>query len=222
MKNNFLEKLKEFDFLIEDKEKRLTELNSDLNEKQILLEDLKSQIDNYDNNRKVGTNDADEVILPKYADFEDGNVFSGYKTIKEKFNFDITTIIKQFIKKNADTSRNDYDTYRRVRDYFQYDIVYRLSNYQSSEQYEIVSELLSDSDKSYLTNILKKQKFNIKRFVNDLDELIIKTNPVINIFVGEKNVNYDYIDSRIKTSYDESITEGFKIFYKGVIYDYSI
>lgn len=221
MKDNFLEKLKEFDFLIEDKEKRLTELNSNLDEKQILLNDLQKQIDNYENNKRNNISN-DDVVLPKYTDFEDGNLFSGYKEIKEKFKFDATTIIEEFVKKNVDNSTENYDDYIRIKSYFSYDIVYRLSTYQSSEQYNIIIELLSESDKKKLTNILKKEKFNIKKFVNNLDKLIIKSNPEIKILVGEKNINYDHIDSRIKTLHDESITEGFKIIYKGIIYDYSI
>ena len=55
-----------------------------------------------------------------------------------------------------------------------------------------------------------------------LDNLIEESDPQITILVGNKKDNYNYMNKNIKTIYDENITEGFKIVYKNIVYDYSI
>ena len=52
-----------------------------------------------------------------------------------------------------------------------------------------------------------------------LHELLSKCSCITKISVDTKNVNYTSIDDVV---YDKNITEGFKIVYKGIIYDYSI
>lgn len=220
MKDNFVDKLKDFDFLIDDKEKKLSELNADIADKQAFMKELEEKIEKIKMTRE--TNKSDDVVLPKYADYEDGNLLSGYKIIKKHFQFDMASIIEKFVKENSDTLSKDYQMYQEIRNYFQYDIIYRLSTYQPDEQYEIVSELLSEEEKNLISNILVKKGFNIKKFISKLDGIILKSNPTIDVLVGDDSLNYDYIDSRIHTRFDDSITEGFKIIYKGVIYDYSI
>ena len=47
-------------------------------------------------------------------------------------------------------------------------------------------------------------------------------NAKIVVTVGDKSKNYDKIDSRIVTVYDDNIIEGFRIYYKSIVYDFSI
>ena len=112
--------------------------------------------------------------------------------------------------------------YVKVRSYFTYDVLYRLYTYQKSEQLLIISNLLSQDEKKVLNEYLNKDNFDIKNFISSLDELIIKNSPEIKIFVGSENENYNFLDSHINTIYDANIIEGFKILYKGIVYDYSI
>ena len=73
-----------------------------------------------------------------------------------------------------------------------------------------------------VTGYFKKKKFNIVKFINRLDDLIKKSDPRIYIYVSNKNINFNNLHKNIETIYDEKITEGFKVEYKGKIYDYSI
>ena len=69
---------------------------------------------------------------------------------------------------------------------------------------------------------LLNPSFNIVKFLSELDVLIENSNPEIKIFTGTKNVNYNHLNKYINTVFDSNITEGFKIVYRGRVYDYSI
>ena len=222
-RNIFLNKIEEFDYLIGDKEQKIDELNTTISKKENAVLEMENKLSEYKSipEPKVSARD---VVLPKYIDFESTNLLVNYKKIKENFNFNTREMIELFLK-CSNTVENDnkyYDMFVKVRSYFTYDVLYKLSTYQRDEQLIIVSELLTDKEKKYLNKYLVKGKFDIKKFINELDELIIKTNPEIKIFVGSMDENYNSIDSRINTIYDKNIIEGFKIIYKGIVYDYSI
>ena len=85
-----------------------------------------------------------------------------------------------------------------------------------------MENLLQEDEKKLVKNLLNVEKFNIELFLKKLDDLIMKNNPTITIYVGDKDENYDKIDNRVITKYDNKITDGFRIEYKGNIYDYSI
>ena len=221
MKDSFIDKLTELDFLIEDKEKKLEELNDEVTKKQDDLRELEEKMNTLKNSENKQSK-SEDVVLPKYADYEDGNLLSGYKVIKENFNFDAEKIIKSFISKIDKKNNGIYEKLLEIRKYFPYDVIYRISSYQPKEQLVIVLELLNDDEKKYIHDLLSTRKFNIKKFIDNLDERIVKENPEITIYVGDKKSNFNNLDPHIKTIYDEKITEGFKIVYKGIVYDYSI
>jgi len=218
-KNIFFDKMEQFDFLIGDKEEKVDELNNAISKKENDILNLEQKISEYESLSNIKKND-NEVVLPIYVDFED-DVITNYKAIKEKFNFDTKDIIEKFLKEKVSDNIN-YNVYVKVRSYFTYDVLYRLYTYQKNEQLLIINDLLNQSEKELLNEYLDKNNFNIKNFISSLDELIIKTSPEIKIFVGSENENYNFMDSHINTIYDANIIEGFKIFYKGIVYDYSI
>ena len=219
-KNIFFDKMEQFDFLIGDKEEKVDELNNVISKKENDILNLELKISEY-----MGLSDTkktdNEVVLPIYVDFEDEDVITNYKSIKEKFDFDTKDIIEKFLKEKVSDNIN-YNVYVKVRSYFTYDVLYRLYTYQKSEQLLIISNLLSQDEKKVLNEYLNKDNFDIKNFISSLDELIIKNSPEIKIFVGSENENYNFLDSHINTIYDANIIEGFKILYKGIVYDYSI
>jgi len=222
MKSIFLDKLSQLDFLSEEKENKISELNKEISLKEENINELESKIEEY---KKFETKSKEnDVILPKYADFEDGNLLSNYKIVKEKFDFNIEEILSKLVKENKSNINDEkkYLLYKNVKSYFTYDVIYKLETYQKDEQYLLITNLLNNEEKKFLSKYLVKEKFNLKKFISKIDELLIKSNPKIVVYVGDKNKNYNSIDSRIETIYDENIMEGFKIFYKGIVYDYSI
>lgn len=219
MKDIFIDKVSEFDYLIGDKERKVDELNEDIKKKSKEISDLEAESQKYNGNNN---NSSNEVVLPKYTDFEDGNIFSNYKIIKEKFNYNIKDILTNFIAQNKQERNDDYELFCRMRGYFTFDVIYKLSLYQNNEQFDIVMDLLDDKEKKLLTKEFNEDNFDLRKVVDYLDENVIKTSPVIRVLVPNENDNYDSLDNSIVTMYDDKITEGFKIIYKGVIYDYSI
>lgn len=222
VKKIFVDKLQEYDFLIEDKEKKVEELNKDIETKkndEKELEDLISKLKAEREDLKI---EESEVVMPKGADYEDGNLLESYKKIKEGFNFDYEEKVKKFLKSEVTDNDDKYNVYVNIRNYFSHKNVYKISTYSSNEQKIIVNGLLSDEEKDVLKDLLNKSRFNIVKFINRLDDLIKKSDPKIYIYVSSKNMNFNKLHNNIETIYDEKMTEGFKVEYKGKIYDYSI
>ena len=222
MKKTLVDKLQEYDYLINDKEKKIDFLDKSIDRKTKSYAKLEQEVELLEKNlEKVEEIKREHVILPTDADFEDGNILSGYKKIKEGFKFEIETKIKEFLLSiNGDD--NHYELYCTVKGYFTHNSIYTIMTYQSHEQKLIINELLSDIEKEVLSNLIHKKKFNVVKFLDELDSLILKSDPQIKIYIGNENENFNYLNKNITTIYDENITEGFKIVYKGIIYDYSI
>lgn len=222
MKKIFVDRLQEYDYLIDDKEKKIDILDKSIDRKTKSYAKLEQEVEELEKTlESVEEVKREHIILPTDADFEDGNILSGYKKIKDGFSFDVEAKIKEFLE-TIDRKDDCYDLYCKVRGYFSHKSVYTIMTYQSNDQKTIVSELLDDNEKEILKSLLNKRKFNIVNFLSELDGLILNSNPEIKIYIGNENENFDYLNKNITTIYDESITEGFKIIYKGVIYDYSI
>ena len=76
--------------------------------------------------------------------------------------------------------------------------------------------------RNLVEKIIETNKFSVSGFLKKLENLIIKNNPKINVYVGNEEENYDNIADNVRTIYDSNIVDGFRIEYKGTIYDYSI
>ena len=220
-KESFLDKLEGFDDLIGEKEDKLEQLNSSIAGKEKTVEQLDKTISRSEK-KKNEIPESSEIVLPKNADFEDGNLLSGYKVIKKGFNFNYKRIIEDFVKKHKKYDKELYEMLIKVRNYFDFESVYKLCTLPSDEQLSVLNELLSVKERKVLGKYINSSNFNIKAFINKLDEQIVKESPEIVIYVGEQDKNYDMLGENVKTIYDEKITEGFKIQYRGMIYDYSI
>lgn len=222
MKKIFVDRLQEYDYLIDDKEKKIDILDKSIDRKTKSYAKLEQEVEELEKAlESVEEVKKEHIILPTDADFEDGNILSGYKKIKDGFSFDVEAKIKEFLE-TIDRKDEYYDLYCKVRGYFSHNSVYTIMTYQPNDQKTIVNELLDDKEKEVLKSLLNKRKFNIVNFLSELDGLILNSNPEIKIYIGNENKNFDYLSKNITTIYDESITEGFKIIYKGIIYDYSI
>ena len=64
--------------------------------------------------------------------------------------------------------------------------------------------------------------FDLKKFISYLNKVIDSLDPHVYVYVGDKNLNYDNLNEYIKTVFDDSIFRGFKIIYRGKLYDYSL
>ena len=220
LKKIYVDKLQEYDFLINDKEERAIKLDDEITEKEKYFEGLKNKIDSYDIKDNI-TSSNEEVILPSETDYEDENILEGYKKIRDYFSFNTRGIIIDFVKRHKSDNSETYLILSGIRKYFTFKTMYKISSYQPEEQRMIVNNLLNDNERVVVDKLLKKKKFNVEGFVKKLDDLIMKSSPIVKVYVGSKKENYNDIEN-VETIYDKMIVEGFKIEYKGKLYDFSI
>lgn len=213
-------KMEKINELIVDKENKVSELNEEINKRKKEIEELDSVLDFTDQNGKQHANR--DKILPQYTDYDDANSLYVYKTIKKNFNFDYEKVIKDFLEKNKETKNDDYIIYNKIKEIFNYDFIYKMLSLKPIDQKKIVLEMLDEKEQEKAKELIGNCTFNIRRFLRKVDEKIIKNDPKIKIYVGDKNISYNSLNNDIETIFDEKITEGFKIVYQGTIYDYSI
>ena len=192
----FVDKLQEYDYLIDQKEEKLNQINKEIKEKE-----LKSVSD--DNSTKQRTYEFDYQIIDllNKTQYQDKNIFELNKKIDEKFQLDYVALLKRFLEQI-----NDDGTYQfcvDLKDKFTSDLVYQLKVMDLEEQ------------KRYLNDILEKREFliyelylalegknaDVDGFMDYLNELIDLNSPNVFVYVGSKSENYDYLSKYIKSVY---------------------
>ena len=143
MKNVFVDRMSEFDFLLEDKEKKVDELNDDIKKKTEIITQLEEKAKEFDTSESVK---KDDMVMPKFTDFEDGNIFYNYKVIKKAFNYDPVDVLKKFISKNNASEIEEYKMLKIIRSYFSFEVIYKIGMYQPSEQQEIIKSILTKDE----------------------------------------------------------------------------
>ena len=216
-KKYFVDKLQDYDYLIEEKQQILDKLNEEIEKNKKIINEEKPK-------EKIEIKKADPKYYgnQKVPRYEDQKLFEKYKKIKEKFNFNHEKIIKKFIDNNITEDNVDYSTLKKVREKFSNEIIYKIINSKPEDQKKYISNMLSQSEKNTLKKYFDVDKCKISDFITQLDVLIEKNDPTIYVLTGDEKRNYEHISNKIKTIYDKTINEGIKISYKGILYDYSL
>lgn len=216
-KKYFIDKLQDYDYLIDEKKKILKELNEKIEKnKEILDEEAK------DNKKSANVEQFEyyeDLDIPKYMD-ED--LFKKYKNIKDKFSFDKEKLIIDFVNNIKKEENYDYSILVGIRKKFTKNKIYEIMKLRGNEQKEYLLNFLSKEEVNAIKKYVDIKNTKINNLIIKLDTLIDKNDPTIYVYVGEKDKNYNHISPLIKTKYDESINEGIKINYKGILYDYSL
>ena len=76
--------------------------------------------------------------------------------------------------------------------------------------------------KIYHRYIMMNDEFEIEDFLNYVENEMGTCDPTIYVIVGGEEENYDRLDDRIKTIFDDRVYKGIKIIYKNKLYDYSL
>lgn len=211
----FLDKLKAYDNLIDEREKKLEELNELINNKE---NELNKKEENKDT-----SNSPIFLYDMKNISYKDNDIFKKMKEVDQKFNFDNRKIIDEFLNNKFDISLiEDYNKYSMVKERFHQDVVFDILTKKESRQIEEVKELLGDYA-FMLDDFMKGNKeFHLKKFISYLNQMIEDLDPYIYISVGDKSENYNDMNKYIRTEFDDSIFKGIRIVYRGKLYDYSI
>ncbi len=222
VRKNFIDKLQEYDFLVEDKENKIDELNRTIEAKREEEQYIVTSIEKLQAKKDAIETEEIDVVIPKGADYQDEKMFEKYRKIKGVFNFSYENKVREFLEAEVDGKDDLYYIYMGIKENLTHKVVYKISTYSSEEQKIIINELLKDDIKQYVKDLIDVKRFSIAKFVNELETRIMQTDPKIYIYVSNINLNFNHLDDQIETIYDEKLTEGFKIKYKGKIYDYSI
>lgn len=245
----FIEKLQEYNYLIDEKEEELAKLRTVVVE-QSRLQKIKEQTENLN---KVDQETFTETIfsseiekkLKEMKSFKkrmrekeqisydiptpqlrEDSFFNNYKELKKKFQVDNEKTIKDFIEKHKSTE-NDLKKYKTLVDFrkqFTPETIYELLTLSQEDQYKIVSEVIKPQVNKIiqLEKNFKNNKLDVLKLLKILEEKIKKNDPIIYVYVGNESLNYDNLGKNIKTRYYRNMSEGVIIHYKGKMYDYSI
>lgn len=212
----FVDKLQEYDYMINEKEDKLNRINE-----EIKKQELKNIDDNKNYNKNNYEFDYNIINLLNKTEYQDKNAFEVSRKIEEKFDIDFVSLLKKFL-----SSVNDDGTYQfcvAFRNKFTSDEIYKLKVMDIEEQKEYMRKLLDDREYDIYKLYLELNKnCDIDGFVDYLNELIDLNSPQVLVYVGRKDENYDYLSKYIKTVYSKDIYKGIKIIYRKKIYDYSL
>lgn len=223
-KKYFINKLEDYNYIVEEKEKEIKELTEK-------IETLQKQKEKYEEYEKITlpkrkrevVNNVSTLRVPKYRE---ENFFLNYKEVKQSFNFDKEELIKKFIKEHQDKKHEkDYKTLVNLKNKFNKEAIYQLMTLPGEEQLDIINSILTDRERELinLDNIIKdKSKFTIIKLFKEVDKIILEIDPTIKVYVSKYDKDYNYIDPYIKTIHYANMSEGIIIEYKGKKYDFSI
>lgn len=213
----FVDKLQEYDYLINQKEEKLNLINQEIREK----EELRVP-DSVDAKKKTYEFDYQIIDLLNKTKYQDKNIFEINKSIDEKFNIDYIGLLKSFLDKVVDDET--YQFCVNFRNKFTSDVVYQLKIMDLDKQSEYLREFLDESEyyiyELYLSRALKDS--SVDGFLDYLNELMDLNSPNVLVYVGSKAINYDHLSKYIKTIYSKDIYKGLRIIYRKRIYDYSL
>lgn len=205
----YLKNMQELDSKIDEKNKKLLEKSEE-----------KKEEENKKDVKEVNLLDKDLLDIYNNTDYENENALKVASKVDEIFNIDEEKVLKDFIK-NISIDENN-KIYQSILDRFSPNLIYKLKMLNKESQVNEISKMLSDEEYNVFHDYIETHKFRLNKFLLDLNLIIERTNPVIEVLTGNKNKNYNYISPYIKTIYSEDIYKGIIIKYQDKIYDYSI
>lgn len=213
----FVDKLQEYDYLIDKKEEKLNLINKEIREKEI-----KEKSDNVSFKKNTYEFDYQIIDLFNKTKYQDKNIFEINKKIDETFNIDYIALLKRFLENIKDDGT--YQFCLDLRNKFTSSVVYELKIMDEVSREGYLKKILNETEfliyKMYL--VISCECYSVDGFMGYLNELVDLNSPCIMVYVGSKYENYDYLSKYIKTVYSKDIYKGIRIIYKKRIYDYSL
>ena len=161
----FVDKLQEYDYLIDKKEEKLNLINKEIREKEI-----KSESDNEGFKKNTYEFDYQIIDLFNKTKYQDKNIFEINKRIDESFNIDYVALIKRFLDNIKDDGTYSFCT--SLRDKLTSSVVFDLKILEYDMQEEYLKKILNQTEfliyRMYVVN-----KHVIIYEVNDVENLII-------------------------------------------------
>ena len=156
-KSYFVDKLKEYDYLIDEKEKKLSELESELLKRKNGLNDnsLSESEPKYDFDTSI-------IDLLTETNYLDKNIFELNKKIEQKFIINYEDLIKDFLSNIKGDNR--YDFCVKLRNKFTPDEIYNIELMLSEERNAYLKKTLNEEEYKVYEIYLASNKFNMEYF----------------------------------------------------------
>lgn len=211
----FVDKLQEYDYLINEKESKLNQINEEIKEKEL------DKDNSYDESNKNKFDfDYNIIDLLNKTTYRDKNVFEISKEIDEKFNIDSVSLLKDFVNSVKDDGM--YEFCQSFRNKFSSDEIYKLKLMDELERKNYLKKYLSDKEYEIYLLYLDIGDGSVEGFIDYIDEMMDLNSPNVYVYVGNREENYDYLSKYIKTIYSKDIYKGIRIVYRNRVYDYSL
>jgi hypothetical protein len=164
------------------------------------------------------------VYVDEKLDYQVSDLLKLVKKIEKGFIVDNEAVIQAFIKEKVETDNfKKYDKLKKVKDYIMSLGVYQILTTNEENFIENVEREIEKIDhKIYHRYIMTADEFEIEDFLNYVENEMGTCDPTIYVIVGGEDENYDKLDDRIKTIFDDRVYKGIKIIYKNKLYDYSL
>ena len=226
-KKYFVNKLQDYDYILEEKQTRLEQIRTELKE----IEEHKNILDKTEDGEieksvpKMEEKSREIKYDLKTPEYRETQFFNNYKEVKKIFTVDNERIIKEFIGQHKnDKEDKEYRALKKLREKFDQAAIYGCLTLNPSDQIKILDEVLTVTEKKLVKfqEIKQDEKFNIKKFIKSIDLRMEKLEPTIYIYTNGLDKRYDLIDSNIIMKQYNNMSEGIIIKYRNKIYDFSI
>lgn len=226
-KKYFVNKLQDYDYILEEKQTKLEEIRAEINE----FEEHKNILENTEDSEiettvpKMEEKSKEIKYDLKTPEYRETQFFNNYKEVKRVFSVDNEKIIKEFIDGHKNEKEDkEYKALKKIRGKFDQDAIYGCLTLKPSDQIKILDEVLTATEKKLVKfqEIAQDNKFNIKNFMKSIELRMEKLEPTIYIYTNGLDKRYDLIDSNIIMKQYNNMSEGIIIKYRNKIYDYSI
>ena len=242
-KKYFVNKMQDYDYILEEKQARLEEIKNEINNIEASNQNiLKTSDDEYEEEndyKEKKKKDIDEEYdeLPRKKETEDikynlnvpnyreTQFFNNYKEVRKVFTVNNEKIIKEFIADHKNLKEEkEYKSLSKLRKKFDEDTVYGCLTLSKEDQKNILKEALTATERKLrkFDEMSNEKDFNVEKLVEYIDKRMEQIDPTICIYTNVLDKKYDEIDSNIVMKEYKNMSEGIIIKYRNKIYDYSI
>lgn len=220
MQDIIIKNLGSYDDLIEEKERKLNDLNNELSKVEDEISRSQVVAKEIASNQKMI---ASSYFGHKVTEYENDSFFTNYQYIKDSFNMDYAGKVEEFIKNNQATDVELYELYKSISKKLDIDTYYNIMKVEESKQEECLRALLSKEEEKVINEYyLKYDELVIGEFYEFINDQLMKLDTNI-VIKGNNDFRYlEELDPRITFENDSSIIEGIKIIYRGKVVDYSL
>lgn len=242
-KKYFVNKMKDYDYILEEKQAKLEEITTEISKIQENHRNILDKDDDYyeyemttEKEKKTKEIFTDEEVIPKkpreeikynlnVPEYRETQFFNNYKEVRKIFTVNNEKIIKEFIEEHKNLKEErEYKSLNKLRKKFDEDAIYGCLTLSSQDQIEILNESLTEAEKKLIKfkEMIEKKNFTIKDLIKYIDDRTEEIEPTIYIYTNIVDNRYNLIDSNIVTKQYSNMSEGIIIKYRNKIYDYSI